>query len=378
MFLNVDPNPGPVPAVWGLGKLGQARVIPVPYIANSRMTRGRRRGIGQATSGVEAWLAQGLANLQQAATETIGGPSGGDPAYFGEVNFGIGCNGGPCSSSAEALAALPALTAGYCAEESTGSTFAGYEADPGCADNGAAAVAAISPQYAAFLNSLPASVWTGAASDTGAFAGSTLSPSYTGVTTANGQAVTASGVVVTGCGESGTSPCTADATQSTTAPSSGLTPTAAAIPTSVTLNNESNPGGQFAVGDQFTVIVTGPPNAAVTATSSQNGGAQSSGSMGTTDESGTLQITGTWSAANAGSWAETWNVAGSSGAAALNFTVATGPTTPGGGGSTATSTAAATSSSSGIDLSWLTNTMGGIPVWGYLAGAFVLLMVVKK
>ena len=371
MFLNVDPNSGPVPAVWGLG---QVRVLPVPRVMR------RRRGVGQAQTGVgvEAWLQQGLTNLQQMATEEIGGPSGGDPAYYGEVNFGIGCNGGPCASAADALAALPALTAEYCQEEGTGSTFAGYEADPGCADNGAAAVAAISPQYAAFLNSLPASVWTGAASDTGAFAGSTLSPSYTGVTTANGQAVTSSGVVVTGCGESGTSPCSNTTQPGKNQSSSSSASTAPAIPTSVTLNNESNPGGQFAVGDQFTVIVTGPPNAAVTATSSQNGGAQSSGSMGTTDESGTLQITGTWSAANAGTWAETWNVAGSSAAAALNFTVAAGPTTPGGGGSTATSTAAATSSSSGIDLSWLTNDIAGIPVWGYLAGAFVLLMVVKK
>jgi hypothetical protein len=103
-------------------------------------------------------------------------------------------------------------------------------------------------------------------------------------------------------------------------------PTAPATPPAVTqttavLSNATSPGAPFAAGDSFQLIVTGPPNSPVIGTASQNGAVSSSSSFGSTDANGQKIITGGWTAADIGSWQETWQV-GSATPAALNFSIA--------------------------------------------------------
>jgi hypothetical protein len=91
--------------------------------------------------------------------------------------------------------------------------------------------------------------------------------------------------------------------------------------TTAVLTNVTAPGQPYQAGDSFQLVVTGPANAPVIGTASQNGSVSSSTNFGNTDATGTKIITGTWDATNIGQWQQAWQV-GNSQPAALSFTIA--------------------------------------------------------
>jgi len=102
----------------------------------------------------------------------------------------------------------------------------------------------------------------------------------------------------------------------------------------------------FNIGDSWTITVTGPPNASVTAAGVQNGTAVGSATpMGTIGSNGTLVLTGTMAASQVGSWIESWTVGGQN-AGSVSFTVAAPAGSTGTTGGTQTGTLPAGSSSS--------------------------------
>ena len=159
--------------------------------------------------------------------------------------------------------------------------------------------------------------------------------------------------------------------------------------TSATLSNVSRPGQSPQIGDQWSLAITGTPNTPVTGSASQNGAGASTSPMGTTDASGNLTLTGTFGAADVGSWVESYLV-GSGSPATVSFTVAAPapyyPTAPAG---TSNSTGSSSNSSSSstpapLDLSFLTNNVSilgfSVPVWALIAaaGGGLLLMGNKR
>lgn len=133
----------------------------------------------------------------------------------------------------------------------------------------------------------------------------------------------------TGTGATGTS-----ATGTTGTAATGLTNITtppATVPTgsistnqtpSVTIaNNSGGSNSNFNVGDNFTVVVTGPANSAVVVTGTQNG-QPFSVNEGTTNAVGQLIIQGTMPAGNQGPWVENWTVGGQS-VGSLSFQVGT-------------------------------------------------------
>ena len=105
-------------------------------------------------------------------------------------------------------------------------------------------------------------------------------------------------------------------------------------PVTVRLVNASGgSNSSYKVGDAWTITVTGPPNSQVTASATQNGANAGSGTqMGVTDSNGSLVLTGTFAAAQVGSWVETWQVGGQS-AGSISFAVAAPGAAAGGSGS---------------------------------------------
>ncbi len=89
------------------------------------------------------------------------------------------------------------------------------------------------------------------------------------------------------------------------------------------LLHDNNGSSIFKAGDQFTLTITGPPNAPVMITAAQNGvpvGGGVSTQLGTTDANGRFVLVGNWVAANAGTWSEIITVGGAP-APPLNFSV---------------------------------------------------------
>jgi hypothetical protein len=78
------------------------------------------------------------------------------------------------------------------------------------------------------------------------------------------------------------------------------------------LLHDNSGSSVFRAGDQFTLTVTGPPNAPVMITASQNGGPfnQQPVQLGSTDANGRFVLVGNWVAANAGTWIENITVGG--------------------------------------------------------------------
>jgi hypothetical protein len=95
------------------------------------------------------------------------------------------------------------------------------------------------------------------------------------------------------------------------------------------LQNTSRPGQPLQVGDNWTLNITGPPNAAVVNTASHNGVAIGSTNYGKTDGNGNFQLTGYMSPDTVGTWYETWAVGNSS--ATLSFSVANASSSGSGG-----------------------------------------------
>ena len=144
------------------------------------------------------------------------------------------------------------------------------------------------------------------------------------------------------------------------------------FPVSVRLvNNSGGSNSQFNVGDAWSIVVTGPPNAAVVAGATQNGSSLGSSPQGTIGSNGQLTITGTMSAAQVGNWTEQWTVGGQN-AGNLSFSVVAPAATAAGG--TATGSGIPSSISNALTSSV---NLGGfqIPTWGLAAaaiGAFFL------
>lgn len=114
---------------------------------------------------------------------------------------------------------------------------------------------------------------------------------------------------------------------------SNQTWTSSLIIPSASLTNVSRPGQGFRVGDSWQLIVKGAPNSPVTDTATQNGTSLGTSPYGSTDASGTLSLSGTFTAGTVGNWSETWTVAGVK-APVINFTVAAAPPPAGNSNST--------------------------------------------
>lgn len=166
------------------------------------------------------------------------------------------------------------------------------------------------------------------------------------------------------------------------------------LPLSAKIVNASRPNQPFQVGDQFSVVLTGPPNAVVTNSASQNGTSLGTGSYGTTDQNGNATVNGTLDASTVGNWVEDWYVAGQK-AGTISFSVKAAPTsTPapsgagagsgsgsGSGSSSGSGSGSSTSSSSTSTTttsdSSTSDLFSSIPAWGWIAiaaGAAFLLM----
>jgi hypothetical protein len=150
-------------------------------------------------------------------------------------------------------------------------------------------------------------------------------------------------------------------------------------PTTATITNVSRPGQSFQVGDSWSLLITGTPGVAVVGTASQNGAAPSSSNFETTNESGQLTLTGTFGAGDVGTWSESWLV-GSGSPYTISFSVAN-PVTPPANVSQPVGPAIAATATTGVDLSFLTNTVSifgmNIPVWGLIAAGLGLVVVSK-
>jgi hypothetical protein len=332
MYLNVIPSPSPNPSVRGLGQARRerARVIPIP------IGRGFG-GLGQAPSTCAEYLAGVLAGFPapQEVLQLL-------PESLGIIYITPGI-----TSPSAAAQIVYQLAQSVCTVAGYQTTFGG-STPTDCANGGQAAAAAAYPNFLAYYNSLPAGVWTAAAS-----AGS---PS-----------------TVTQVQNAAQAPTPAAAT-----PTVLTTPVSA---TSATLENLSSPGDSFLVGDQFQLTITGSPNSVVQETgSTQNGASMGGYSPGSTDASGTLVVTGTFGQSDVGQWTETWQV-GQGSPAQISFGIVAESSS---GGSNVPTTATATpaqtapvQAASSLP-SWLTADIVGIPVWGWAAGAIVLLMIIPR
>jgi hypothetical protein len=146
-------------------------------------------------------------------------------------------------------------------------------------------------------------------------------------------------------------------------------PTAGAAPT-LQLQNISRPGQPFQVGDNWSLSLTGAPNAAVINTANQNGVSIGSTPYGQTDGNGKLVLTGTFTPDTVGSWSETWQVG--TGSTSVSFTVNNAPvgvsapspgaTATGGGGATATDSTTAAAPAASL----IPGSLTALP-WGTIA-----------
>lgn len=156
-------------------------------------------------------------------------------------------------------------------------------------------------------------------------------------------------------------------------------PAISAAPSVRLVNSSGGSNSSFNVGDSWQIIVTGPPNATVSASASQNGASQGSSTMGTIGSGGQLVLSGTMSAAQAGNWTETWTV-GTSPAGNISFTVnapaggSSGGSSPSGTGTPSGSIFGGSSTSSSDITGFLTDTftVAGISVPYWAAGVAVL------
>jgi hypothetical protein len=363
VFLNVDPNPGPLPNVWGLG----AVAIPVPAM---------RRGMGQASIGpfqpLDQFLQDWLVSLS------------GEPP--GDAAVGCGSSGGaPCTSPEDAASMVYAIAAGQCQLETNDATMSGYVPDPLCADGGKATAAALYPQVLNFFQGFAPTVWQ--EEQANAASGNYYGPPppspcgpgesvsiVNGVVSCYGGGAPTIDTPVTPPslmpGATGNSPGV------TVAPS--VLPASSIGPTSARLTNLSAPGQPLVVGDQWQLDISaaGAGTANVTGSSSQNGQPASSSNFGQTTN-GQLTLNGTFGAGDVGNWVETWQV-GNGTPAQVSLTVSQTPQQAPAGGTTATTTNAPAAAALP---SWLTasvNILGvDVPLWGLIGGGVLAVMVMK-
>lgn len=81
-------------------------------------------------------------------------------------------------------------------------------------------------------------------------------------------------------------------------------------PRSFSLVNATRGGGNFQVGDAWTLTVSGPPGQPVTISGNQNGQPTGTSQLGSTDGNGNFQTSGVMSSGQTGNWTETYSVGG--------------------------------------------------------------------
>lgn len=361
MYLSVLSSPQPTPSVRGLGQVRRRariipRIIPIPAIGRGF------GGFGQATiQTCASYLASILAAFPapQEVLDLL--PESLDIVY---ITPGI-------TTPAEAAQNVYSLASSYCTEAGFQTTFGGTPPSD-CADGGQSAAAAAYSDWLAYYNSLPSGVWTAAAAAGGSPAQLTAAVSQV---------------------QSAAMGFSSSTTPAASTPAVLTTPV---VSTSAVLENLSSPGDSFMVGDQFQLTLTGSPNSTVTETgSTQNGASMGGYSPGSTDGTGTLVIMGTFGQSDIGNWTETWQV-GSGPSAQISFSIAAAPTASAPAtGSSAVQTTPAQSTPAQTALvqtvatpvvslpsialpNWLTSDVAGIPVWGWAAGALVLLMIIPR
>ena len=345
MYLNVlQSNPQPTPSVRGLGQvrrrrgMGRVRVIQIPVM------RGHGFG-GLGQSGTCAAYLAGLLASFPAPTEVL---------TLLPESLGIIFINPPITTPAQAAQNVYSLASSWCTGLSFGEDF-GTVLPSDCLDDGQASAAAAYPAWLAYYNSLPSGVWAAAAA-----AGGTPAQLISETSAVQNAAQTAS---------------------------SPATPAASNLAlTSATLENLSSPGDSFIGGDQYQLTISGSANSTVTETgSTQNGNSTGGYSPGSTNESGSLIITGTFGQSDIGNWTETWQV-GSLPSDQVSFSIAAAPagsSAPAAGSPAAAPPAPPATppppASSAFALpSWLTADYAGIPLWGWGAGALVLLMIIPR
>lgn len=167
-------------------------------------------------------------------------------------------------------------------------------------------------------------------------------------------------------GETGPSNQTYTGSEKTTNAGGGT----AARAVTVTLENNTRPGGALRVGDNWTLKVSGSPNSPVTASATQNGRDMGTSNFGTTNAAGELTVKGTFDAGNVGAWVQTWKVNGMSGV--LNFNVAAAASTSGSTGGNTNQGYTGTDKETGKDpatpgFDWEQEYFG-LPVWMWGVG----------
>lgn len=144
---------------------------------------------------------------------------------------------------------------------------------------------------------------------------------------------------------------------------------------SVQIQNTTRPGSaNFQVGDSWQITISGPANAPVASSATQNGNSLGTTPFGSTNANGQMVLTGVMGTAQIGSWVENWTVGGQS-AGSLVFSVTTAGASTGGG---------TTQITTGTDVtSIITGAASGVPSWVWwgaaaLAGVFVVKGLVKS
>ena len=382
-------NPSNQPGAWTCWPAGTP--LPPSSAINNAITGGGQAGC----------FAGGFANNM---SQWLAGLSAESPA---DAAVGCGNGGQPCASPADFATMAAKIAASWCQESNDQAQF-GCPSDPNCVDMGVAASAPYAAEALSLAKSFPASVWATEAANAASgnyygaqdTYGAPKCPAGTFYNTVPGGGFTCSAPdaapqyladqgpaidIATGQPIAGTSSTSSSSTASGSNNSSSTAPNGT---TTAVLTNLTAPGGQLEVGDQWQLVITGPANSSVTGSSTQNGGAPSTNNFGSTDGSGRLTLGGNFGAGDAGSWLETWTVAGAK-PAQVSFVVAqAGNSNPAAGTSNSTSGGGSSSSTgssttgSGVDLSFLTNPVSimgqSFPVWGLAAAALVAFMVVKK
>jgi hypothetical protein len=263
----------------------------------------------------------------------------------------------PTQAAQQAVAQLSQEYCGAIAAE-TSETDPGTPASPDCSDGGMAAANAAYPQFLAYYSQLPASFWGGTAVPY-----NYVAPVTTPVTQPVSQ------------------PSQSQPSSSNIGSGVVTTP----VVTTATLENTSAPGQPFVAGDSFTLTIIGSPGVAVNEISStQNGNSMGGAAFGSTDSTGTLLISGTFSQNDVGNWSESWQ-AGSGAPAQISFRVGAAPSQGSPGSQQTTQQTAPVQASPVASLalpSFLTNDVNlfgmDLPVWGLIAAGLVLLVVMPK
>lgn len=148
----------------------------------------------------------------------------------------------------------------------------------------------------------------------------------------------------------------------------------AAGPVTVSMKNLSLPGSDSAyrVGDKWQITLTGTPGTPISGGASQDGKSLGTTAFGNLNAQGQMVLTGTMTAAQVGSWSETWN------GAPVSFTVQQTGVQSSSGGDNQQILNPSAATGTGVSLPALPD-LSGLPSWTwYAVGGLVLWMMLKK